>query len=146
MRVYVDGVFDLYHRGHLESFKYIKSEEFINLMNIKSDIYLIVGVVSDKDCQLYKRKPIINELDRLELIKYNKLVDEVIFPCPLFTTKDFIKKNKIDLVVHGFSDKNDFENQKKYFKDAIEVGKFKQINYYDKTSTTKIINKIKKYY
>ena len=92
------------------------------------------------------RKPIINELDRLELIKYNKLIDEVIFPCPLFTTKDFINKNKIDLVVHGFSDKNDFENQKKYFKDPIELGKFKQINYYDKTSTTKIINKIKKYY
>ena len=72
MRVYVDGVFDLYHRGHLESFKYIKSEEFSKLMNIKSNIHLIVGVVSDKDCESYKRKPIINELDRLELIKYNK--------------------------------------------------------------------------
>ena len=146
MRIYIDGVFDLYHRGHLESFKYIKSEEFVKSMNIKSNIHLIVGIVSDKDCESYKRKPIINELDRLELIKYNKLIDKIIFPCPLIVTKDFIKKHNIDLVVHGFSNKNDFEKQKKFFKDPIELGKFKQINYYDKTSTTKIINKIKKDY
>ena len=31
MRVYLDGVFDLYHRGHLESFKHIKSKEFSSL-------------------------------------------------------------------------------------------------------------------
>ena len=146
MRVYLDGVFDLFHRGHLETFKYVKSDEFLNSVNSESKVYLIVGVVSDIDCQTYKRKPIINDLDRVEIIKYNKLVDEVIFPCPLTITTDFIKKNDIDIVVHGFSNKNDFEKQKDFFKEPILLNKFKQINYYDKISTTQIINKIKKNY
>ena len=146
MRVYVDGVFDLYHRGHLESFKYIKSKKFTNSLNVNSNITLIVGIVSDKDCESYKREPIINELDRVELIKYNSLVDEIVFPCPLVINKKFINDNKIDLVVHGFSNEKDFEKQKEFFKCPIELNKFKKINYYDKISTTDIINKIKKNY
>lgn len=146
MRVYLDGVFDIYHRGHLESFKYIKSKKFIKSLNTNSNITLIVGIVSDKDCESYKRKPIINELDRVELVKYNSLVDEIVFPCPLVISKDFINKNKIDLVVHGFSNEKDFEKQKEFFKCPIELNKFKKINYYDKISTTDIINKIKKDY
>ena len=43
--VYVDGVFDLFHRGHLESI--IKAK---NAFNDPTNTYLIVGVVSDEDC------------------------------------------------------------------------------------------------
>ena len=145
MRVYLDGVFDLYHRGHLESFKYIKSKEFSSSLKNKK-IHLVVGIVSDDDCQKYKRKPIINEIDRVEIIKYNKLIDEIIFPCPLIITNEFIKKHNIDLVVHGFSNEQDFQKQKEFFKDPIELGIFKQMKYYDKTSTTDIINNIKNNY
>lgn len=142
MRIYIDGVFDLFHRGHLESLKYLKSEEFKNKVGSK-DIFLIVGVVSDSDAESYKRKPIIFQDDRVEIIKYNKLVDKVIFPCPLAVDKEFIIKNKIDLVVHGFSDENDFNKQYVFFKEIIEMNKFMRTNYYSKTSTSKIISKIK---
>ena len=121
-RVYIDGVFDLFHRGHLESL--IKSK---NVYNDPENTILVVGVVSDKDCQSYKRLPIINEDDRVELVKNMKTVDEVIFPCPLVVTMDFIKEHNIDLVVHGFSNDSDREKQKPFFENI--KSHFKEIEY-----------------
>lgn len=136
--VYVDGVFDLFHRGHLESI--IKAK---NVLNDPDNTYLIVGVVSDSDCESYKRNPIINELDRVEIIKNIKHVDKVIFPCPMIVTMDFVKSNNIDLVVHGFCNDADREKQKIYFEEIKLNGLFKEIDYYSKISTTDIIKKIK---
>lgn len=135
-RVYMDGVFDLFHRGHLEAIK--KCKDF------GDDI--IIGIVSDSDCESYKRKPIINEIDRVEVIKNLKDVKETIFPCPLILTEKFLKDNNIDIVVHGFSDESDLEKQKDFFEVPIKLNKFKTIRYYDKISTTEIINNIKKNY
>ena len=135
VKVYLDGVFDLFHRGHLESIK--KCMEFGD--------EIIIGVVSDKDALSYKRLPIINENDRVEIIKSLKIVNSVIFPCPLVISRDFIKKNKIDIIVHGFFNDEDFEKQKSFFKIPIEMGVFRTIDYYNKISTTEIIKKIKLY-
>ena len=135
MIIYLDGVFDLFHRGHLESIK--------KCMDLGDEI--IIGVVSDKDALSYKRLPIINEDDRVEIIKNLKIVSNVIFPCPLIIKKDFIVKNKIDIVAHGFLDDIDYEKQKSFFRIPIEMGIFKRIEYYNKISTTDIIKKIKQY-
>jgi cytidyltransferase-like protein len=132
MIIYLDGVFDLFHRGHLESIKIAKH----------LGDYLIIGVISDVDSTQYKRSPIINEIDRCEILKNIKQVDEIIFPAPLVIDETFLKNNKIDLVVHGFNNKEDFEKQKPFFKTCIENNKFKEIIYYDKISTTDIIKKI----
>jgi len=134
MRVYIDGVFDLFHRGHLEALKKTKY--------IENDVELVVGVISDKDTESYKRIPIICEKDRVEIIKSIRYVDEVIFPAPLILKKEFLKNNNIHYVVHGFSDENDRLKQRKFYKELIEIGKFKEIKYYDKCSTTEIISKI----
>ena len=136
-RVYIDGVFDLFHRGHLESLLKAK-----NVLEDIENTYLIVGVVSDKDCESYKRTPIINEEDRVEIVKNIKCVNEVIFPCPLKMTLDFIRKHDIDLVVHGFANSTDRNNQKEFFEEIIEMGLFKEIKYYSKISTTDIIKKL----
>ena len=133
IRVYMDGVFDLFHRGHLEAIK--KCKEFGD--------FIIIGVISDKDCESYKRRPIVNEVDRVEIIKNLKDVDEVIFPSPLIIDKKFIDDHQIDVIVHGFSNESDLENQKEFFKIPIELNKFQIIKYYEKTSTSEIINKIK---
>ena len=132
-RVYMDGVFDLFHRGHLEAIK--KCKEFGEIV--------IIGVVSDKDSENYKRLPIINEEDRAEIIKNLKDVDEVIENCPLVITEKFINDNKIDIIIHGFSDESDLEKQKDFFEVPIKLNKFQSIKYYDKISTTDIINNIK---
>ena len=136
--VYLDGVFDLFHRGHLESI--IKAK---NALNDPNNTYLIVGVVSDEGSASYKRNPIINESDRVEIVKHIVYVDQVIFPCPLVVSLDFIKSNDIDLVVHGFANDADKEKQKEFFAEIQENGYFQEIEYYSKTSTTDLINKIK---
>tara|TARA_B110000858_G_C17808137_1_gene479218 strand:- start:2509 stop:2667 length:159 start_codon:yes stop_codon:yes gene_type:complete len=40
MRIFADGVFDFYHRGHREHFQRLK--------NIEGGVELIVGVISDE--------------------------------------------------------------------------------------------------
>lgn len=139
--VYLDGVFDLFHRGHLESL--IKAK---NILNDPDNTVLLVGIVGDKDATSYKRKPIINEEDRTEIIKSIKYVDYTICPCPLVVTMDFIKNNNIDIVVHGFVSEEDRNKQKDFFKEINENGYFKEIEYYSKTSTSEIIKNIKMLY
>ncbi len=65
---YTDGVFDLFHIGHLNMIQAAKEQ----------CEYLIVGVHGDDVVQSYKnRKPIINEKDRSRIIEAIKGVDEV---------------------------------------------------------------------
>ena len=137
MIVYIDGVFDLFHRGHLESLKKCK--------NIYENVTLLVGVVSDEDATLYKRKPIINFEDRIEIVRSIKYVDEIIEKCPLVITENFIKKYNIDLVLHGFSNEEDELKQEIFFKDVKNLGVFRKIDYYDKESTTGIIDRVYNY-
>ena len=86
-RAYTDGVWDLFHIGHLKLFKKIK----------KKFGYLIVGIHPDKLVANYKRNPIISHEDRIEIIKSIKYVDEVIENAP-FLTLDLIKKHNIETV------------------------------------------------
>lgn len=139
--VYIDGVFDLFHRGHLESL--IKAK---NCLNDPKNTYLIVGIVSDKDATSYKRKPIISEEDRREIISSIKCVDRVICPCPLVIDMNFIIENNIDLVVHGFVSEEDRNKQKEFYETITKEGYFKEIEYYSKISTSDIIKNIKQNY
>jgi choline-phosphate cytidylyltransferase len=137
-RVYIDGVFDLFHRGHLESLLSAK-----NSLDDPNNTFLIVGVIGDNACESYKRKPIISEDDRYAIVQNIKCVDLVIENAPLIMTEDFINEYKIDMVVHGFANDQDREKQKEFFKEIRKIGKFKEIGYYNKISTTDIINKLK---
>lgn len=86
-RAYIDGVWDLFHIGHLKLFKKIK----------KKFGYLIVGVHSDKLATKSKRKPVIPHKDRVEIIKSIKYVDEVIENIP-FLTLSIINEHNIEAV------------------------------------------------
>ena len=74
------------------------------------------------------------------IVRSIRYVDEVILGSPLVMTKDFIERHKIDCVVHGFSNIDDFEKQKEFFREIDHI--FYQIPYYRNTSTTEIIEKI----
>ena len=64
---YTCGVYDLFHVGHLNLFERCKE---------KCD-YLIVGVCDDEYVRTYKQKdPVINEKDRLRIVKSLKCVDD----------------------------------------------------------------------
>ena len=135
LRVYTDGIYDIFHRGHVESFKQIK--------HLYPDYELVVGVVNDLDAIGYKREPIYSEEDRYSLVESCRYVDELIKNAPLIMTEDFLIDNRIDLVVHGFSNSADSAKQTNFFRVPISLGKFKEIPYYDKISSSDIIRKIK---
>ena len=103
MIVYLDGIFDLFHFGHIESFKKCKK--------LYPDVKLIVGIISDKVATSYKRKPIYCEKHRYALVENSKYVDKIIKDSPLIITKEFMEKFNIDLVVHGFSNNNGAPHQ-----------------------------------
>jgi len=88
--IYVIGVFDLFHVGHLQLLQRAKS------LGTK----LVVAVNSDDLVSKYKRKPIINEKDRLKIIKALDLVDNA-FLIDTYDNKIHISKNEVDIIVHG---------------------------------------------
>ena len=135
VRIYTDGVYDLFHRGHIESLKTCKNLFYGNT-------YLIVGVVGDKSAESYKRLPVYNEDDRYTIIENIKFVDEIIKDSPLIITEEFLEKHKIDYVVHGFSNPQDSNKQDEFFKVPKSLNKFMEVPYYSKISTTDIIHKI----
>jgi len=132
-RIYVDGIYDLFHEGHLDGLQKAK--------NFRENTTLIIGVIGDEDATKYKRPPIMNENERFKIISAMSLVDEVIFPAPLHVSNEFLERHNIDIVLHGFSNQEDFEKQKEFFKD-IECA-FYQIPYSTSNSTSAIIEKIK---
>ena len=88
---YTTGVFDLFHVGHLNILKHAKE---------KCD-YLIVGVSTDELVQEYKNKsPIIPFVERIEIVKAIRFVDEVI-PQTSLDKLDAWKKLKFNILFHG---------------------------------------------
>ena len=126
--IYVDGIYDLFHAGHVNTLK--------NIKNMRDNVNLMVGLINDKDATNYKRQPVINETNRYIMLDSCKYVDEVIKDAPLYMTEEFIIKHNIDLVVHSFSNKNDENNQNEFFKIPIEMGKYQTIEYSHIESTT----------
>ena len=127
-RVYMDGVFDLFHVGHLDAIKQCA----------KIGTEVIIGVVSDKDTESYKRVPVINEIMRCEIVESCKYVDLVVFPAPLIVTPGFVEEHSIDIVVHGFANEEDYRKQAVFFENV----NLHRIEYSDRINTTEIIKMI----
>ena len=142
LRIYCSGVFDICHLGHMKSF-----EKIYNYCkeNFNKNFKIIVGIHSDFSCELYKRKPIINEKIRYETIKYCKYVDEIIENAPLETTVEFINTNNIDYVSIGEEYKDKMEKNIFFHKGAIELNKYFYVSRYELISTTEIIKLCKEY-
>lgn len=130
--IYMDGVFDMFHIGHLEAI-----EQCAALGD-----RVVLGVVSDADARGYKRPPIIAEAQRVAIVSALRYVDQVVCPNPFVITEAFMLEHDIDLVVHGFADAADEERQREFFEVPIQLGRFKTIRYHLGLSTTDIIAKI----
>lgn len=136
MRVYIDGVFDLFHVGHLESLR-----AALRVASETSEPELYVGVVSDEDAASYKRVPIIAQEHRAQIVGAIRGVTRVIVNCPLVVTPEFLDQHGIDLVVHGFANDADRERQKPFFS-SIQ-GRFREIPYTQGVSTSNLIQQLK---
>lgn len=133
--VLVVGVFDLFHRGHVELLE--KSA----LLGDK----LVVIVNGDEFTEKYKRKPIFCEDDRLNIIKSCRYVDAAeISNSP--DVKPYVEKYGVNIIVHG----NDWEHNS-YLKQICLTDKYIEekgielvyTDYYTGISTSKIIDKLR---
>jgi len=130
--VYTYVVADLLHLGHLRCLQQAK-----RLGN-----YLIVGVLTDEATMAYKRMPIIPFEERIVLVANIRCVDEVVRQNSLDPT-DNIMRIKPDIVTHSHSENEEFPGAN--VKALMEElgGQAIRTTYYQGTSTTEIINRIR---
>jgi glycerol-3-phosphate cytidylyltransferase len=88
--VYVIGVFDLFHRGHVELLRRARA------LGDK----LIVAINGDEMVAKYKRRPYLSQTDRLAIVQSCRYVDEA-FIIEDFDNKEAILKYGINTIVHG---------------------------------------------
>jgi cytidyltransferase-like protein len=133
INIFCDGIFDLFHMGHLKHlekiYKYFDKE-----------IYLIVGLINDSLSISYKRKPIFTEKQREKILLSCIYVNKVIIMDNLIITEDFLNLHSIDYVLHAFANKNDIDKQLSFYEVPKKLNKFIAIDYNTGISTTSIIN------
>ncbi|KXH65272.1 cytidylyltransferase [Colletotrichum salicis] len=133
VRVYADGVFDLFHLGHMRQLEQAKKAF--------PDTYLIVGVTGDAETHKRKGLTVLSGAERAETVRHCKWVDEVIESCPWIVSPDFLDQHKIDYVAHddlpyGADEGDDI------YRPIKEAGKFLVTQRTEGVSTTGIITKI----
>ncbi|KAG0434721.1 Choline-phosphate cytidylyltransferase B [Dictyocoela muelleri] len=130
VRIYCDGVYDLFHYGHARCLQQAK--------NLFNNVYLIAGVSSDRDTLALKGDTVYNEVERAESLRHCRYVDEVV-EAPWIIGLDFLKEQKIDYVCH---DNNNIGDDDFLYKEVVKVNKFIPTKRTMGISTTKIITRI----
>jgi len=129
-RVYVDMVGDLFHAGHVELLRAAKERGG----------WLIVGVLSDKTAEAYKRLPIMTLAERVTVVEACRYVDEVIADAPFQVDEDFLVDHNIDVVVHG--DDLTTEGAEAVYGAALADGKLEYVPRTSGISTTDLIQRV----
>lgn len=115
MRIYSDGIFDLFHFGHAKALEQSKKAfENVHLLVGGKDPWKntsLYGYVSSYTClfdivcndiETHKRKgkTVMSDVERYEAVRHCKWVDEVVRDAPWFVTQEFLDKHQIDYVAH----------------------------------------------
>lgn len=129
--VLADGTFDMLHSNHIEFFRQVKS----------FGDYLIVGVISDDNVAKYKRKPILNQEERLKMVSSLKIVDEV------FIIDDPLVAQTCETIIQTYRPEKfaySGEGWEDYYKPAIDRGIFLQLKYQEGINSSEIIERVRK--
>ncbi|CEL53931.1 hypothetical protein RSOLAG1IB_06713 [Rhizoctonia solani AG-1 IB] len=92
VRIYADGVYDLFHFGHALQLRQAK----LSFPNV----HLIVGVCSDALVEQHKAPTVMTHTERCECVRHCRWVDEVVADAPWVVTQEFVDLHKIDYVAH----------------------------------------------
>lgn len=160
VRVYADGVFDLFHLGSVPpllapQFKLASRDSTVDTVTNTAnrhmrqleqakkafpDVYLIVGVTGDQETHKRKGLTVLSGAERAETVRHCKWVDEVIENCPWIVSPEFLEEHKIDYVAHddipyGAAEGDDI------YQPIKAAGKFLVTQRTEGVSTTGIITK-----
>ncbi|OBZ74429.1 Choline-phosphate cytidylyltransferase 1 [Grifola frondosa] len=101
VRIYADGVYDLFHFGHALQLRQAKlAFPDSRAPDAPHGVYLLVGVNSDEQCAEHKNCPIMTHPERCEAVRHCRWVDEVVPTAPWVIDGAFIDKYRIDYVAH----------------------------------------------
>lgn len=122
------------HYGHMNAFRLARS----------LGAYLIVGVNSDESITQCKGPPLMNDDERMTMVKGCKFIDEVIPNCPYIMNEKYLNyildEYNVDYVIHG--DDPCIVDGKDVYETAKRAGKYKSIPRTEGVSTTDIVGRM----
>lgn len=130
----MDGAFDVMHYGHMNAFRLGRS----------LGTHLVVGVNSDASIAKCKGPPLMNDEERLAMVRGCKFVDEVVPECPYVMTPEYLdyifETYDVDYVVHG--DDPCIVDGKDVYESAKRRGRYRSIPRTEGVSTTDIVGRM----
>ncbi|EPQ55851.1 hypothetical protein GLOTRDRAFT_60653 [Gloeophyllum trabeum ATCC 11539] len=115
IRVYADGVYDVFHFGHALQLRQAK-------LSFPS-VHLLVGVCSDELVAQHKSRSVMTHAERLESVRHCRWVDQVVPSAPWVITPEFLEEYQIDYVAHD-EEPYAYSSGTDVYEDVKRLGKF----------------------